>query len=173
MKDVKQVIAQLKADESNEVRVNLTVKNVNVADLDAWKRVSLTLNNPVPAYIRKDANSEEYVKGESRVIYVSLYSIAALFSDNEDAAFARKYILESNDLVSLLLSYATVDVIAEHVTEGEEYVNPFSDSDDTATVEHTTFYHHLHNLKIGKKGLKALSRLEDKIIDKALDAIED
>ena len=84
MKDVKQVIAELKANESNEVRTNLVVKNVNVADLDEWKRVSLTLNNPVPAYVPKDANSDEYVKGESRVIFISLYSIAALFSDNED-----------------------------------------------------------------------------------------
>lgn len=173
MKDVKQVIAELKANESNEVRTNLVVKNVNVADLDEWKRVSLTLNNPVPAYVEKEPNTKEYVKGESRVIFISLYSIAALFSDNEDAAFARKYILESNDLVALLLSYATVDVIAEHVTEGEEYSNPFSDSNDTDTVEHTTFYHHLYNLKIGKKGLKALSRLEDKIIDKALDAVDE
>lgn len=173
MKDVKQVIATLKAESENEVFDNIVVKNINITDKGNWDMVSLTLNNPVTAMVRKDETSDDFIKSTSRVVFVSRYSIAAMFSDNEDTAFARSYILESDKLLKLLLSYCTVNVIAEHIAKDTEYSNPFSDNEDTSTIDHETYFHHLYNLKLGKKGLKALDKLEDKIIEGAVEELDD
>lgn len=172
MKDIKQVLATLKAETDNETFNGLVVKNINITDKGSWDMVSLTLNNAVTAMVRKDDASDEFVKGTSRVVFVSRYSIAAMLTENEDTAVARPYILESNKLLKLLLSYCTVDVVAEHIAKDTEYSNPFSDNDDTTPIEHETYFHHLFNLKLGKKGLKALDKLVDRIIEEAVNEVD-
>ena len=69
----KEVIAQLLKNGSKMVK-DLQVKNVTVAPQENYVRLGLTLNTPVEGMVTKD-NGITYEKGETKVIFVSLFSI--------------------------------------------------------------------------------------------------
>jgi hypothetical protein len=162
MKEMKQVISELRKNGA-ELVTNVIVKNVNVKDMDAYTRVSLTLNKNVKQYV---LNSDgDYELGEHNVIGVSTYSIGALLVNNKDIAFAKNVLMKAPKLLAMLLSYAEVDILLEPVKEGTEYTNPFSDKAESKIVEHNSIYVHLTDIRLGKKGLKVTSMLEDKMMD--------
>lgn len=162
MKDVKKAVAQLLKEGAQRVE-NVVVKNVNCHDLDNYTRVSLTLNKKVKQYVANEDG--EYSLGENNVIFVSAYSIGAILANSEDTAFAKNLLMKSPELLTLILSYATVDLVLEEVKAGDEYKNPFSDKDDTHVIEHDSIFVHIVSITLGKKGEKMLAKLESKMMD--------
>lgn len=165
MKDIKKVVAQLQKEGAESVK-NCVVKNVKVRDLDNYTRVSLTLNKEVKQMIANDAG--DYVEGTNNVIFVSSYSIGAILANSEDIAFAKNLIMQSPELLTMILSYAEIDILLESVKEGQEYTNPFSSSSETRTIEHDSIYAHVVDIRLGKKGEKIIQMLEDKMLDAML-----
>lgn len=162
MKDIKKVVAQLQK-EGAEIIKDVIVKNVTVSNQDEWTRVVLTLNKNVPAMVANDKG--DYVEGERNIIFTSTFSIGALLSNNEDIAFAKNLVMQTPELLTMVLSYANVTVVAEHVAKGTEYTNPFSDKAGSRIVEHDSIYHHVVDLNLGKKGQKLTGMLESKVLD--------
>lgn len=162
MKDIKKAVAQLLKEGAERVN-NVVVKNVMVKDLDNYTRVSLTLNKSVKQMVLNDDG--DYVEGEHNVVFASTYSIGAILANNEDVAFAKNLIMQSPELLTMLLSYAEIDMVLERVTAGEEYINPFSSKTEGNVVEHDSIYCHVIDIRLGKKGNKIVSMLEDKMLD--------
>lgn len=173
MKEMKQVISELRKNGA-ELVTNVIVKNVNVKDMDVYTRVSLTLNKNVKQYVVNDDG--DYELGENNVIFVSTYSIGALLANDEDIAFAKNTLMKAPDLLTMVLSYAKIDILLEPVTEGTKYINPFSDK-ASIEVEHNSIYCHIVGIELGKKGQKIIEKLEDKMtsayLNKALFDIAD
>ena len=165
MKDIKKVVAQLQKEGAESVK-NVVVKNVKVKDLDNYTRISLTLNKEVKQMVANDKG--DYEEDVNNVIFVSSYSIGAILANNEEIAFAKNLIMQSPELLTMILSYAEIDILLESVKEGQEYSNPFSSSSETRTIEHDSIYAHVIDIRLGKKGEKIVQMLEDKMLDAML-----
>lgn len=165
MKDIKTVIAQLKKEGAEEVK-NLVVKNVTVKELDSYTRVSLTLNKEVRQMVE---DKGEYVEGKHNVVFASTISLGAILGNNEDIAFAKNLIMTSPEILTMVLSYAEIDILLEEVTKGQKYENPFGnkvkDDEDKRQFDHDTILVHPIAIRLGKKGQKIAQMLESKMLD--------
>ena len=158
----KEIINNLLKNGAKEVK-NLKVKNVTVTILENYTRLGLTLDKAVEGYVAKEDGTFE--KGETSVIFVSAFAIASVLKDNDDTAFAANHLVENPQAMNVLLSRATIDIIQEPVTSGQEYRNPWSSNDDNATVfDHDTIINHLISIKLSDFGMKKLDTLADKML---------
>lgn len=169
MKEIKKVVAQLLKEGAEKVN-GCVVKNVHVTELNNYTRVSLTLNKSVKQMVTTE--SGDHVEGEHNVVFASSYSIGALLGENEDTAFAKNRILASPKLLEMLLSYSVVDLVLEPVKAGTEYVNPFSNKTNAEPrpVDYDTIYTHIVGISLGKKAMKLLDKMENKMLDEAFKA---
>lgn len=163
----KEVITELLKNGGTKVE-NLKIKNVTVTHLENYVRLGLTLDKPVKGYVTKD-QGVTYEEGETNVIFVSVYSIGSLLKDDEDAAFAANRLIEQPEGMELILSRATIDIIQEPVSSGEEYKNPWSDNATATVFDHDTIINHVIRLELSKFGLKQIDKLADKLVDKLAD----
>ena len=158
----KEVIAQLLKNGSKMVK-DLQVKNVTVAPQENYVRLGLTLNNPVEGMVTND-NGVTYEKGETKVIFVSLFSIISLLKDNDDAAFAANHLVEHPDAMSIVLSRASLNIMQETVEEGTEYKNPWSTSAEATVFDHKTIITHVTDIKLSEFAIRKLDRLADNLL---------
>ena len=158
----KEVIAQLLKNGSKIVK-DLQIKNVTVAPQENYVRLGLTLNNPVDGMVTKD-NGVTYEKGETKVIFVSLFSIISLLKDNDDAAFAANHLVEHPDAMSIVLSRASLNIIQETVEEGTEYKNPWSTSAEATVFDHDTIINHIVELKLSDFAVRKLDSLANALL---------
>lgn len=161
--DTQKVLSQLMAVKDNENVKDVVVRNINTKDMSTWTRVSVTLNKPVKSYVA-DEETGEYVIGTSNVIYVSTFSLIAAMRENPDLAFAGNHLIEHPTAIGVVFSGATIDVILEKVTEGQEYKNPFSDNAVDSIIEHDNYFAHIHNIRLSERGLKMIDRIADKML---------
>ena len=158
----KEVIAQLLKNGSKMVK-DLQVKNVTVAPQENYVRLGLTLNTPVEGMVTND-NGVTYEKGETKVIFVSLFSITSLLKDNDDAAFAANHLTQHPEAMSVILSRAKIDIIQEPVTAGQEYKNPWSDNAEATVFDHKTIVTHVTDVKLSEFAIRKLDRLADSLL---------
>ena len=138
----------------------LKVKNVTVTPLENYVRVALTLDTPVKGMVNKDNN---WVEDTTNVIFDSTFSIVSVLR-NTYAAFAANHIIKYPDSLSVLLSGANIDIIQEHVVEGQEYKNPWSESAETTVFDHNTIINHITDIRLSDFGLRKLDTLADAML---------
>ena len=159
MKDVKKVVSTLLRKGAQRVD-NVVVKSAYVSEDGTW--VVLTLNQNIPMYVQSEYDGVvSFEKGEGNRLFISMISLNAVLGNNPAYASLRNLIMSNDENVKDILSYATIDVIAETVTEGEDYINPFSESTEARTIEHDSIYHHLISLEIGDNGEELLDTLRE------------
>lgn len=161
--NTQEVLSQLMAVKENENVKDVVVRNINTKDMSTWTRVSVTLNKPVKSYV-VDQETGEYIVGTSNVIYVSTFSLIAAMRENPDLAFAGNHLIEHPMAIGVVFSGATIDVILEKVTEGQEYKNPFSDNAAESIIEHDNYFAHIHNIRLSDRGLKMIDKIADKML---------
>ena len=170
MKDVNEVVRTLLKNGAKRID-NAVIKTVSVSRQENYDRVGLTLAKPVRGYV---ANADgNYSEGETRVIFVSSYSLGSILADNEDTAFAKRKLMEKPQLLELVLSYAKVDIVQESVEANTEYINPFSNSDTGRTIDHDTIINHVVSIELGKRGLRILDKMENKMLAIGFDSDDD
>lgn len=157
----KEIISQLIKSGAESVK-NIKVKNVTITPLENYVRVALTLDGNVKGMVSEDGVN--YTEGETKVIFVSLYSITSLLKDNDDAAFAVNHMLKHPDSMSVVLSRATIDIIQEKVSAGQEYKNPWSESADATVFEHDTIINHITDIKLSEFAVRKIDRLADSLL---------
>lgn len=145
-----------------ELVKGLKVRNVTVTPQENYVRVALTLDKKVKGMVSDDGVN--YTEGETNVIFVSLYSITSILKDNDDAAFAVNHFIKNPDSMSVVLSRATIDIIQEHVTAGQVYKNPWSDSDNETTFEHDTILNHIVDIKLSDFAIRKIDKLADSLL---------
>lgn len=172
MQNVQEVVRTLLKNGAKRID-NAVIKTVSVNRQENYDRVALTLAKPVTGYILNQETGEYEKSDDVRTIFVSSFSLGAILADNEDSAFAKRYLIERPRLLELCLSYAKVDILQEAVEANTDYVNPFSSSDEGHTIEHDTIINHVIAIELGKRGIKFLEKLENKIISKEFDDEEE
>lgn len=157
-----EVIAELLKNGATKVN-GLKVKNVTVTRCENYVRLALTVDKPVKGMVSKN-NGVTYEEGETKVIFVSLYSITSLLKDDDDAAFAANHLVENPDAMSVILSRATIDIMQEVVEAGTEYVNPWSSNANTTIFNYKTIITHVVNIKLSDFGIRKLDRIADSLL---------
>lgn len=159
MKDVKKVVSTLLRKGAQRVD-NIVVKSAYVSEDGTW--VVLTLNQNIPMYVQSEHDGVvSFEKGEGNRLFISMISLNAVLGNNPAYASLRNLIMSNDENVKDILSYSTIDIISETVTEGEDYINPFSESTEARTIEHDSIYHHLISLEIGDNGEELLDTLRE------------
>lgn len=141
---------------------NVVVNNVTVTPTEEYVRVALTLDKPVEGYIKNEAG--DFEKGETNVIFVSLFSIAAMLRENDEMAFAVNEIVENPKSLQVLFSRAKISLVQEPVVAGEERINPFTGKVDEVVPDHNTIYNHVVDVHLGKMGEAALEKMMNKML---------
>ena len=157
----KEVIAQLVQNGAEPVK-ELKVKNVTVSQQENYVRLGITLDKPVKGYISNDGITFE--EGETKVIFVSLFSIISLLKDDDDAAFACNHLLKHPDGMNVVLNKATIDILQESVVAGEEYRNPWSDNAEATVFDHDTIINHITKIKLSEFAVRKLDKLADSLL---------
>lgn len=159
--ETKEIVGQL-VDKGAKVVKDVKVKNVTITPMEDWIRLGLTIDKPVKAYQQQEDGS--WKEGESNVVFVSAYTIAALMKDCDETAFAANTLLENPSSFSVILSRAKIDIVQEHVEEGTEYKNPFNNSNNISEINHNTYINHVVKLELSEFGLNKLDKLADKMM---------
>nr|DAH00227.1 MAG TPA: hypothetical protein [Crassvirales sp.] len=158
----KEIIAELLKNGGKSVK-DLKVKNVTVTRCENYVRLGITLDKPVAGMVTKD-NGVTYEKGETNVIFVSLYSITSLLKDDDDAAFAANHLVEHPDSMSIILSRATLNIIQETVEAGTEYKNPWSNNAEATVFDHETIITHVTDVTLSDFAIRKLDKLADSLL---------
>ena len=160
METKKVIDALLKAGAK---RINgLKVRNVTVSHEESYTRIGLSTDTEIDGFL-SDENGV-YSPGKTTLVFVSSYSIASQFKDNDNTAFAANHIVEHPEALQVLLSRATFDVIQEKVKAGDSWKNPWSDSGDERTYDHDTIINHVVNIRLSPMGNKMLEALAMKLL---------
>lgn len=158
----REIINELLKNGSKEVK-GLKVKNVTVTVQENYTRLGLTLDKPVEGYVAKPDGTFE--KGETNIIFISSFAVASILKDSDDAAFAANHLVEHPEAMNIILSRATINIIQEPVTAGQEYRNPWSNNADNSTVfDHDTIINHLTSITLSDFAVKKLDVLADKML---------
>lgn len=158
----KEVIAELLKNGGEQVK-DLKVKNVTVTNCENYTRLGITLDKEVKGMVTKD-NGVTYEEGETKVIFVSLYSVISLLKDDDDAAFAANHLVEHPDAMSIVLSRASLNIIQETVEAGTEYKNPLSTNAEATVFDHKTIITHVIDVKLSEFAIRKLDRLADSLL---------
>lgn len=138
---------------------DLQVMNVTIRPQDEYVRLGITLDKPVKGY-RQNQETEDWEEVDVKVIFISAFSIASVLKEVPQAAFAANKLLENPEGLSVVLSAAKINVIAEPVSSGQEYVNPWSDRTDNVKVfDHDTIIHHVTKIELSDFGKDMLKQL--------------
>lgn len=119
------------------------------------------MDKPVKGYVSDDGN---YTLGETKFIYVSLFSVAAVLRDNEDASFAVNNIIKKPSSAEVLLNGARVDIIQQPVKAGEEYTNPWSENDTVQVFDHDTLINHVTSITFSQRAIGLLGKLAESML---------
>ena len=175
--DAKKVIANLKSVAANNVINDITIRNINVTEMSTYARVAITLDKAVKGMIQNPnfgvaTNTvpagtnvaDEYIEGETNVIFVSNFSLIANLREIPEVAFAGNTLLEKPKALGVILSGAKINILQEVVAEGQEYNNPFSDNPTSMVVKHNSFYNHVYDIRLSDFGEKMVMELAKHIM---------
>ena len=100
----------------------------------------------------------EYVIGERDFIFTSNYELLGVIKHNPQLRFLYRMAQADETLLEDIYIGSTISVLAEDVVGGEEYVNPFSFTDEGNVVANDSVYHSIYNLV---PGAEAQETIED------------
>lgn len=162
-----EIIDKLLKDRSNRVYKNLVIKNIKYDDKDEYTRITLVVNGNIPAYVL-DEKTGDYKKGLLPNIYISTFALSAIMKQNEDTAFLGDYFVEHPEIIPIVISGATINVVQTYVPAGVEYINPFTTKEEARVyvTQHDTIINNVYAVKLGKIGLKYVDKLMERSIDK-------
>lgn len=147
----------------------IRIKNVNSKVEENHIRVSFTLATPIRGFITND-NGETWEQGKTNVIYTSLYAIIGALKEDEDLSWLANSIMKIIDetqdtsILNLLFNGATIDILQQEFSAGEEFTNPFSTKKETQVYDHDVIINHVIKFELSKVG----NRVADRIIDKTI-----
>ena len=158
-------ITQLLSEGAKRIK-DVTVKNLNATEKDAYTMVSLTLGTQIDGFIADEDGV--YSEGKTNIIFSSLYALVGAIKENDELSWLANTLINNPKAITLILSGAKVDVIQQRVPQGVAYHNPFSNkpvTDDNATYfQHDVIINYITNIRLSKVGNKMADKLADKIL---------
>lgn len=147
-------------------RINsVRIKNVNFTEKDNYIMISFTIANPIRGFVSND-NGVTYEEGETNIIFTSLYAITGALKEDEDLGWMANALLENPQALNLIFNGATVDILQQEISAGEEFTNPFSTRRDVEpqVYDHNLIINHILGFKLGRVGQKMADRFADKLM---------
>ena len=141
---------------------NVTIMNVTVKDCDKWTMIVLTLDKDVMGYVA-DENGE-YRKGTTRVVFLSLYSIASVLKNTDDTRAIASYVVDHPTALQILLSSAKCELLQEEIAANATYTNHFTGEEVENESDHDSIFNHMVSVTLSDKGLRAVEKIEDKLL---------
>lgn len=161
-KEINAVVAELL--KNGAVKEQVTVKSCSEYTKNQITRVKLVLNKPVRGIVENSETGEKTI-GDTDTIFVSVSSIAAVFGENPDTVGIKKWVKDNPSSLRVILPNSSIKVICEDVSGDIAYVNPFSDNAEPKDAKgYDSVYHHIIDVALSQKGLRAVERIEDKIL---------
>lgn len=102
---------------------------------------------------------DDWVKGTVNRIFISNFDVIGMLRQNPDTRFLIDAVQADETIIKDLLNRAVVNVIAEDVTEGEEYIKPFSNNSTSYPVPHDSVYHTCYGLALSHYGEDAANNI--------------
>lgn len=143
----------------------LKIKNVTPVELDNYTRVSITLTSKVPGFVSRD-NGTTFEKDMTNIIFTSLYALVAAIKENEDLAWMAGKILDTPNILPLILCGSEIDILQREYEAGTEIKNPYSTRDDVEgnVYDHDVIINDVIDFHLGKTGEKMADKLADKML---------
>lgn len=144
---------------------SVRIKNVNFTEKDNYTMISFTLGSAIRGFVSKDGGVT-YEEGQTNVIFTSLYAIVGALKEDEELGWMANALLNNPQALNLIFNGATVDILQQEISAGEEFKNPFSTRDDSEpqVYDHNLIINHVLGFKLGKVGMKMADRLADKLM---------
>lgn len=142
----------------NELVKGVKINNITVTPQENYVRLGLTTKTPIKAYVADSKIPGKFELGENNIIFVSLYSIAAVLRDVDQARFAVDHMINNPESTKIILDGAKLDIIQEHVSANTEYVNPWSKEEKPKLFTHDQIINHVIDVQLSDF---ALSNLKD------------
>ena len=161
MRTLKEAKSTMVKNGAKEI-TNVVVNNITITPLEEYTRVALTLDKPVAGYVQGEDGV--YTRGETNVIFVSLFSIAAMLKESDELAWAVNAIINNPNSLQVLFSRAKITLLQEEVVAGQVRINPFTEKEDEKVPDHDAIYNHIVDVKLGKMGEIALEKMLDKLL---------
>ena len=140
----------------------VTIVNVTVTDLKNWTRIALTLNREVDGPV---CDSEgQWAMGKTRVVFVSLYSIAGVLKNTADTLAIASYVVDHPTALQVLLCGAKGELLQQEVKANATYVNAFTGEEVEHDSDHDSIFNHIVSITLSDKGLRAVEKIEDKLL---------
>ena len=160
----KNIIKKLIANGCKRVN-SVRIKNVNFTEKDDYTMISFTLDSNIAGYVSDD-DGITYHKGETNILFTSLFAITGAFKEDEELSWMANHLLKNPNVINLILNGATVDILQQEISAGEEFVNPFTTKRDPEprVYDHDIIINHVINFKLGKIGWKMADKLADKLL---------
>lgn len=156
---MKELIASLVKQGATTAKA--VVFNVNVSVLENYTRVAFTLKDNVKGYVSQEDGT--YKLDNTKVIFVSMYSLMALLKQKELGFVANQ--LQNNPAAALVLfAGSKLELIQQEVKQGEEYINPFSENTVATTFDHDTIITNVVNFELTEKAQDLVDRLALKLM---------
>jgi len=153
--ELKNFVADVIKNGGNTAKA--VVKNVNITTFENYVRLGLTLDKPIKGYVAQEDGT--YKLGETKVVFISLYSITAIMKQKDDISFVANHLLANPQAAQVLLSNAKIDLVQQPVKAGETYVNPFSESGAETVFEHDTIINHLVDFSLTDRAMSLVDKL--------------
>ena len=141
---------------------NVTIMNVTVKDCDKWTRIALTLDKDVMGYVADEDG--EYRKGTTRVVFLSLYSIAGVLKNTDDTRAIASYVVAHPTALQVLLSSAKCELLQEEIAANATYTNHFTGEEVENESDHNSIFNHMVSVTLSDKGHRAVEKIEDKLL---------
>lgn len=148
--------------KSGATSETVTIMNVTVKDCGNWTRVVLTLDKEVMGYVADEDG--EYKKGKTRVVSTSLYSIAGVLKNTDDTRAIASYVVDHPTALQILLSSAKGELLQEEIAANATYTNYFTGEEVENESDHDSIFNHLVSIALSDKGLRAVEKIEDKLL---------
>ena len=161
MRSFNEAVAALRKSGANEVK-DLRVVNVTVTEKDSWTRVALTLDKEVDGFVADD--NGDYSKGKTRIVFLSLYTIAGVLKNTDDTMAIASYVVTHPTALQVLLSGATITILQQEVGANATYTNPFTEEELQHESDHDSIFNYIASVSLSDKASRAVEKIEDKLL---------
>lgn len=141
---------------------DIIIKNVTVTDCESWTRIALTLNREVAGPVSDEEGN--WSMGQTRVVFLSLYSVLGLLKNTDDTLAVASYIASHPTALQIILSGAKVEILQQEVKAHATYVNAFTGEETEHDSDHDSLFNHLVSIEFTDKARRGIEKIEDKLL---------
>lgn len=165
----KDILREVLSNPKNRVYKNVRVKKVSQRDSDDvdWENLTFVIEGKVPG---PEKDGDTFKIGLTSNIYTTSYTVAALLKQNPRTSMLADMVLKNPEIIPVILSGCTFNLIQTDVAKNEVYYNPFSNKETRKayTYDHDWIVNNIYNLTLGENGEAVINGIIGSIVNIAM-----